>query len=63
LFFVWRVIAYREFAASLCISRHLSRRPSLYSKKILKHIGLWDVIRKPPPKALVAHPPLEDLTH
>ncbi len=29
-------------------------------KKILKHLNLWDVKRKPQPRANVVHPPLEE---
>ena len=29
-------------------------------KKILKHMGLWGVKRKPPARANVVHPPLEE---
>ena len=29
-------------------------------KKILKHLNLWDVKRKPPLRANVVHPPLEE---
>jgi hypothetical protein len=29
-------------------------------KKILKHLDLWDVKRKPTPRANVVHPPLEE---
>jgi hypothetical protein len=29
-------------------------------KKILKHLDLWDVKRKPPPYANVVHPPLKE---
>jgi hypothetical protein len=29
-------------------------------KKILIHLGLWDVELKPPPSANVDHPPLEE---
>ena len=29
-------------------------------KKIFKHLGLWDVKRKPPPRAHVVHPPQEE---
>jgi hypothetical protein len=29
-------------------------------KKILKHLDLWDVKRKPPPRANVKHPPLQE---
>jgi hypothetical protein len=29
-------------------------------KKILKHMGLWDIKRKPPPWVNVVHPPMEE---